>query len=48
VQAEDEKAKVKVILQLEENVKNNFDYCELQIPFGKRLISSLFGLYCLL
>ncbi|XP_052769862.1 AP-5 complex subunit mu-1-like [Mya arenaria] len=33
---EEDRAKVKASLQLSEAVKNNFDYCELQIPFGKR------------
>lgn len=34
--AEEDRAKIKVHLRLSENIKNNFEYCELQIPFGKR------------
>ncbi|KAH3711703.1 AP-5 complex subunit mu-1-like isoform X4 [Dreissena polymorpha] len=33
---EEERAKVKVTLQLNDNIKNNFDVCELHIPFAKR------------
>lgn len=33
---EEDRAKIKVHLRLSENIKNNFEYCELQIPFGKR------------
>lgn len=34
--AEEERIKIKVQLRLSENIKNVFEYCELQIPFGKR------------
>ncbi|XP_045161059.2 AP-5 complex subunit mu-1-like isoform X2 [Mercenaria mercenaria] len=34
--AEEDRVKIKVHLRLSENIKNAFEYCELQIPFGKR------------
>ncbi|KAL4237972.1 adaptor complexes medium subunit [Mactra antiquata] len=33
---EDDRVKMKVHLKLSDNVKNQFEYCELQVPFGKR------------